>query len=224
MLQQIDKAPETIQDYPDTIGILQLPYKLKIPRNFGERAALLSNYTLVDWETVIDEVHAVVAPGSPTEQTSYQMYVQNPDGNNRQPLMAPVDRTPFVERSISKIAELSTVVTADTVEAFLRRLANVVGLMIVEAHPYRDGNGRTARTVAQLVRGDINSQDYDDDLQLVAKSRPTEGYRINSFRKRHDAMPPDSIIDALISSDIPLSDTIAYTKRVHDVIWTPYGE
>lgn len=51
------------------------------------------------------------------------------------------------------------------------RIGDVLGLGVVLLHPFKDGNGRTARVIGMLLHHDYDQLDYREAFDQVAESR-----------------------------------------------------
>lgn len=110
---------------------------------------------------------------------------------------------------------------------FLKRASSIIGLAIVLAHPFADGNGRTARTTAHLIREGYDAgEDIQRDLRTVGDNRPSQGFKIDSYlpTKNGVGMTAYEILDAAASPEIPLGDTKTYESSVQEVFTKPYTD
>jgi fido (protein-threonine AMPylation protein) len=102
-------------------------------------------------------------------------------------------------------------------------------MSVVLAHPYEDGNGRSARTMAQLVRYgiDISNQNSIDEMMQVSANRPPHGFRINGYLPRRDAgddKTPQELIGRMARTDIPLDETVDYLAQRQAEFSEPYTD
>lgn len=212
-------AEETyIEDLPliDRISLYDAP----------KRVEAFATLDTADWQAIFDQIHKRAVPGIGEDYNEGAMKVKSPDGASVTELMAPEERQPFFDDICTGLKQWLETNKADAAHAqeVLDRLSNAIAIALVCAHPYKDGNGRTARTVAGLIRLKTKDADYMDDLQQLFANRPDEGKRISSFlpKKTIDMTPKDRVA-ALIAPDIPLSDDQAYKQRVSELIATPFG-
>lgn len=85
------------------------------------------------------------------------------------------------------------------------RLGDVIALGVVLLHPFRDGNGRTARTIGMMFRDNYDSNSYESDFEVVAASRDEArakgGFLINgyipNFPEGFNQSDPDAVSDYL---------------------------
>lgn len=65
------------------------------------------------------------------------------------------------------------------------RAGDVVALGVVLLHPFRDGNGRTARTIGMMFRDNYDYDNFENDFEVVATSRDETrakgGFMINGY-------------------------------------------
>lgn len=197
-----------------------------LPTDYKDRADNISSFDGGDWDTFIGIVHMYVAPASDPEHTQRQMYVKNPDGSSRKALMSSEERRPYFERSIDKIMRYTKKSDWHMYpQEHLIRVAFAIAMMIVEAHPYEDGNGRTARTIAHLICGapedtkllaELYLNRYSDDSSL------SHGTKLNSYKRLDTCeLSPDEIIDYILAENLPLYKLTEYNKRVGGSIWHP---
>lgn len=188
---------------------------------------LISGAGLMDLAT---RVHEIVAPEESHTPHEGAMHVQAPDGSSRQALMAQQDRQKHLDYAAGLVRQLVEMPVPDETSkaAQLRRVANVLALGLVQAHAFSDGNGRTARTVAQLVRegvGDDNSE-AQADLLLASQNRPSIGFRINSFVPTGEGLnlSPSELLDRAAALDVPLSNEADYRATQQANFSSPYPD
>lgn len=95
--------------------------------------------------------------------------------------------------------------TPDT--ASPERVADVLALTVVLLHPFRDGNGRTARALGLLFREDYDTESYPADYQIVTeprdRARERGGFQVYGytpwFPKGFDQSDPDRVGDYLLA-------------------------
>lgn len=77
------------------------------------------------------------------------------EGRVKTELATPEDRTVIFSTAADAICKLSEErsgdLTGDSDQAYLDRVANILGMTIVLAHYFKDGNGRLARAAAYLI-------------------------------------------------------------------------
>lgn len=210
-----DPTPEwsDVVERIDQIGIPQDAHERAndIAQNFGKRG--------VDIEMVTQAVHQVLVPHIETIPTDYNMQVASPHSDKQTELMRPEDRSEFFDQAAHLINELNERRSDATDEAFLERASNVVALSIVLAHPYANGNGRTARLIGGLLREGPQSE----DLKLLSTERPESGYRINSYLPRDETLTPLEVLQAAADLETPLGDIEHYQRRSNDKFASPFG-
>ena len=139
--------------------------------------------------------------------------------------MDPAERLPFYDQAAKLIQELATHRQGGDDQQFLERAANVLAMTLVLAHPFADGNGRTARTLAHLVREgfDVDPTSHDD-LVTLGTNRPSEG-GIRSYlpHEEGNTLEPLALLERAAALDIPLSDEAAYTYKRKSVFAIPYS-
>lgn len=184
-------------------------------------------------------IHEVLVPGVESVENDQRGTIRDREGKITSVLATHEEREEIFDETAELIQQLSgkrgDLASADD-QAYLDRVANVLGAAIVEAHYFTDGNGRLARTLAYLVARGEKDPEWDDSvggepgsaLRLMTSSK--EGQR-NGKRNpnRMDNMSdgfspfgfiPDkntsalNVVRSAAAVDIPLSDKQAYTKQV----------
>lgn len=169
-------------------------------------------------------IHDIVVPDIESMPVDYAVKVGGRE------LAQPGEREAMYKQAAAYIAELNAMrqTPADD-EEFLRRVSSVVGLTAVGTHSYANGNGRTSRVMAELIR---NGSSERDDLKIYGTERDISekqlnGLRIYSFMPTYESRDAgvtiDETIAAAASTDIPLDQREAYLKRGQDMFITPYG-
>jgi Fic family protein len=109
----------------------------------------------------------------------------------------------------------------------LERCGYLAGFAVTLAHPFEDGNGRTARGIAEFI---INGYDGTDgsklDFGTLAYNRERSGkYKIFSFVPQVDWANerPEDFLDLVAAQEMAF-DTRAYNEHVRDrQFTTPYA-
>jgi hypothetical protein len=124
-------------------------------------------------------------------------------------LLDPEDRYPVLDAIFSDIKESSETTHPS-------RVGDVLSLAIVMTHPFKDGNGRTARAISLLFRDEYDSTDFVDDYVATTTSR-------DELRKRGGVIPYGFVpyLDGEARQD-SREHTTAYLQSVlHDSSDTP---
>lgn len=194
------------------------------------RIAQLRGITAEGIADISAKIHTIVAPDVSHMPHRKVMHVQGPDGSDRRELMQPSDRQLHLEHAAELVRQLSSLETSNADEngLLLRRAGNVLALAVVQAHTFEDGNGRTARTLAQLVREGVGVQKSEAyaDLLTVGKNRPETGFRMNSFMPTDQGltMRPEQVLDLAAALDIPLNNPAAYREQQNKTFSVPYDD
>ena len=191
----------------------------------AERAAQIALTQPEDIMVASTLLHGVLAPNVDHAPTDYSMGLYAPDGSNRRTLMDPAERLPFYDQAAKLIQELAAHRQGGDDKQFLERAANVLAMTLVLAHPFADGNGRTARTLAHLVREgfDVDPTSHDD-LVTLGTNRPSDG-GIRSYlpHEEGNTLEPLALLERAAALDIPLSDEAAYTYKRKSAFAIPYS-
>ncbi len=202
---------------------------ITIPLDSTERADQLRTVTGEGVISLLDTIHRIVAADTSHEPNPVPTKLKDPEGNITGILAAPENRRPIFDYAAQKVRELSAVTGPAETQQFLNRAADTLAVAVVLAHPYKDGNGRSARTIAQLVRYglDTSNQRSIDDMMLVSANRPTQGFRINGYIPRGDVVgdkTPCELIERIARTDIPLAETSRYISQRQAEFSTPYSD
>lgn len=227
MTEVLDHTPDTHDDpMPDWNRVFERIDVLKLPDETNERADdIARNFaTGTDIEMFGKAIHDVVVPDIESMAADYAVKV----GGEK--TAEPEERAEIYEQAAEYIKQLDTLRRAEgDSEEFLRRAANVIALSMVGAHTYENGNGRTARVMAELIRHGSNNK---ADLMVLATERDISqkqqgGFRIYSYvpswRSKEQGVSIQDTIRAAASVDIPLSQKQTYLERTQDMYTTPYG-
>jgi len=217
---------ETATDYWDAalVTIDQLGLSVDATERVGQLTAM-TGQGIMDVATTL---HTALAPGLDHEPTTYTMHVSGPDGENRRPTLDPSERSVLFDEAAGLVRSLSEMDAPDNTEERLARIGDVVALAVLLAHPFEDGNGRTARTMAQLIReGYDGSEQAVKDFKVLGANRPTTGYRIKSYAPRTgvgDKMSPSELLAIAASLDIPLDENKKHVARKERAFDSPFAD
>jgi hypothetical protein len=216
------QAPEAIdqQKLQETIQWLGLP------EDAGERAVAVSRINTDKLISAVAVLHSVLAPEADLNPTKGAMYVGSPDGTDKRQLVPPEDRLKIFEHVTHLTGQLAKRIHKSASQAYLDRAANVIALGIVLAHPFEDGNGRTARVLAHLIRnGYDGSEKARDDIRVLGENRPSQGFRINSYVPTLEGrdMSPIELLNAAASIDVALEAKQLYEMSTRSEFTTPYS-
>jgi hypothetical protein len=199
--------------------------QIGLPVDVTGRAADIAGFSGTDLAAMGALIHRAVAPEANQNPTDFSMSVSSPDGSNKRALMDPEARFPLFEQATGLIHKLAQKMKPGEEQSFLNRAGNIAALTMVLGHPFEDGNGRTARTMAQLIRGghDASNPESVGDLKLVSTNRPNEGFRINSFVPNSELkLAPEQVLQAAAALDIPFSEGAQYSEVARQNFSTPY--
>ncbi len=145
-------------------------------------------------------------------------------------LAKPEDRLPIMEAAfkLSKDLIRAYKIAGGDPKNVLERIANLTAFSLLMAHPFKDGNGRTARTIAHAIRFGYNKNaDAANDLRIVSNERPETGFRHNSYTPRTgNTLPsedPIGFLGVLAASSIAF-DQEKYHGAIQGMITTPYEQ
>jgi len=195
-----------------------------------ERLVMVETATLDDYKSAADALHRKVAPDHSHDEHPDAVKIIDPKtGAVRHYTAAPAER----DGILSKALESAKLVVAKyrseggNIEDALQRCGNLAAFGIVLAHRYENGNGRTARTMGELIHNgyDSSSQESVQDLAVVSANRPDKGFRINSYVPKGEWADsantrPLEFLDLVAALDQPL-DGHSYAVAASGTFTTP---
>ncbi len=197
---------------------------LHVPKDAVERVDDIASFRAEDILAAATVLHTELAPNESHEPHDEQSYVKGPGENAEKRMLAkPEERLQILDFASQQLALLKESMQPGEEQAYLARAGNIIALSLVLAHVFKDGNGRTSRTLAHVVReGHIN----EDDLKIVGANRNEKGFRIDSYVPTKDglAMDPYQLLEAAGAKNIPLSETSDYYQFSRSVFTTPYSD
>lgn len=208
---------------PDTDLLLRTVTQLELSPSLHERTKRLASMEGKDLVHMAKSIHAVVAPDANHDMQSKAAKIQAKAGFHRPVrLMKPTERPAFFDRSCELIRTLGIHTTQQDEPAFVARTANVVALTIALAHPFEDGNGRTARTLAHaILHGAPATELAMQPLAAMATKRSDHGVVVDSYAPRADRVQAMPFIEAVAALDIPIQNTAAYTAHIEQLFHVP---
>ena len=218
-LIQSARGHEGFENQPNNLqGVLE---QINLPQNPYERAKTIANFSADDLVALTAVVHQAVAHEADPNPTAERMKMKSPDGTVTRELMDPKDRFTYFELASSLFSELGQQLEPGKETDYLARVGNILALGVLDAHAFGDGNGRTARVLAHLVREGVTDESKPD-LALLGKNRPTEGFKITSFIPRSGDSTPADYLRQVAAPDIALGATSEYQNRTKKLFVSPY--
>src|SRR6266702_4662921 len=194
------------------------------------RLALVEHATVDDYVTAVDTVHRKVAPGHSHGPHPETMKLVARTGEVTSHTARPEERRGIMEHALGAAKQVAQKYRQEggSIEDALQRCGNLAAFGVVLAHTYENGNGRTARTLGELVHNGFDSSNPESvsDLATIGAERPETGFRINSYvptgvwadgRANQD---PTTFLDAVAALDVPL-DGASYASAGRGVFTTP---
>lgn len=232
MLEMIHPSPEAHDTPADWDQVFTRVEQLGVPEDEHERAEDVARHFIdgVDIEMFGKALHDVLVPDVESMPVNHTMKLYSlVTGEETRSFAKPEERAAVYARAGDAIKQLAVMRQSPNDDAdFLMRAANIIALSIGQAHSYENGNGRTARFIAELLYAGTKNK---DDLMILGGARERtareRGMTIPSFVQRYesvDAGETDAdVIAAAASLDIPLSDRQTYEARANTVFSTPIG-
>lgn len=198
---------------------------ISVPDDIQERADDLAKLfsSGKDIEMFGKAIHDVLVPHVESSETSQPVTISGVE------LASPEERKVIFQHAADQITQLNSLRSDEDTDFYLERVSNIIALSLVGAHSYPDGNGRTARFVAQLIREGGQNR---DDLRFIGANRDLSKselgtIKVPSFLPRYESLRNgDTIfdtIDAAASADLALSDRQTYITRADSMFSTPYA-
>lgn len=223
---QATLTPEQRAMSPEWGAVYELAEKFGYGADAAKRAQLVSKETGVDLAAMATLLHGSLAPGVEQTPIDRQMNTISPDGEIKHRLMEPSKRFSLFQKASELIQGLGAYLQPGQESDFLERASNIVALTVAISHPFEDGNGRTARTLASLIRDGYNPQDEEsmNELHTLGQNRPTKGFRVNSYIPKVSVEDPASFLESVAALDVPLTaDAQDYRQRTAELFTSPYG-
>lgn len=195
------------------------------------RLAIIERATVDDYVATIDAVHRKVAPDHSHEPHPEAVKFISPGTGEMSSYAAkPEERAGILSHALEAAKQVAQKHRQEggSINDTLQRCGNLAAFGVVLAHNYEDGNGRTARTLGELIHNGYDNSNPESiaDLATLSANRLHEGFRINSYvptgewgngRANQD---PIAFLDAVAALDVPLDGT-SYVPAARSVITTP---
>jgi|GEM_PF-3058304 len=195
-----------------------------------ERLALIEHATVDDYVAAVDAIHRKVAPDHSHDPHPETMKLVARTGEVTSHTARPEERRDIMEHALGAAKQVAQKYRQEggSVEDALQRCGNLAAFGVVLAHTYKNGNGRAARTLGELVHNGFNSSNPESvsELATIGAERPEKGFRINSYvptgawAEGHADQDPTAFLDAVAALDIPLDGT-SYASAARGTFTTP---
>ena len=192
--------------------------KVDFPKDTHERAdfveAMFANRK--DREALVVALHEVLVPGVDSVPNERAGIIRDSHGEITAMLASPEEREEigeYADSVIQQVIELRKTKVND--QAFLDRMANIVGLETVLKHTMKDGNGRVSRVAAHLIAAGPENPEWDNELGGAAGA----AMRLMASGKeaRHLGRDPNRI-DTMSDGFIPLGFIPAEGMSACDIL------
>jgi hypothetical protein len=197
----------------------------------ADRLSLVEQASVEEYVATVDAIHHKVAPDHSHESHAEPVKIVDPKtGEVRSHTAQPADRLGIMEHALVAARQVAQKYHAEggSIDDALQRCGNLDAFGVVLAHNYKNGNGRTARALGELVYNGFDSANQASVSELAALSanRPERGFRINSYvptgewgEGRADENPT-GFLDAIAALDKPL-DGVSYAAAARGAFTTP---
>lgn len=195
------------------------------------RLELVERATVDDYVAAVDAIHRKVVPDHSHDPHPETMKLVDPKtGEIRSYTARPEERRGIMEHALGVAKQVAQKYREEggSIEDALQRCANLAAFGVVLAHTYENGNGRTARTLGELIHNGFDSSNPESvsDLATISAERPEKGFRINSYVPRGDwadgraNRSPVAFLDTVAALDVPLDGT-SYATVASRTFTTP---
>lgn len=194
------------------------------------RLSLVEHATVDDYVSAVDAVHRKVAPDYSHEPHPEPMKLVGRDGKVSSYTALPEERAGVMGYALEAAKQVARKYREEggSIDDALQRCGNLAAFGVVLAHTYENGNGRTARTLGELIHNGYDSSNSESvsDLATISAERPEKGFRINSYVPTGDwaegraNIDPAAFLDAVAALDKPL-DGISYAAAARSTFTTP---
>ncbi len=196
-----------------------------------ERLDLIEQATVEDYLSAADIIHRKVAPEHSHEPHPAPMKLINPYTPEVVYAATPSERAGILNKALDNAKKVVAKYRAEggNPDDALQRCGNLAAFGIVLAHIYEGGNGRTARTMGEVIHQGYDSQNPESvtNLAVVSANRPsnTSGSKILSYNPvgkwygQADVRPLE-FLDVVAALDAPL-DGQSYQDYVRGSFTTP---
>lgn len=141
--------------------------------NPHERAEQLKELSLDEFAELIDEINKSIQ-GSCDSLVSAERVIKIGGKDT----ISLDERFDVFEKLVTDIKESSQDINP-------ARVGDVLALGVVALHPFKDGNGRTARVLGMMFRNEYDDPSFDKDFETVIEprddARQRGGYMINGY-------------------------------------------
>ncbi len=201
----------------------------------SQRIELIEHATVADFKQAIKVLHLIVAPNAPQEEhTRATEFRRNDTGELTGRAAEPEDREAILASSLSRAKALIQKYKQEggDEDNLLDRCGALLAFGVTLTHYFEDGNGRTARTLGQLVHKGFDSDDSNSVMELTTLASPRDdtkpgGFKINSYNPVGDwyaggkaLAEPHAFLETIAAQEVPF-DAQAYTSSMKGVYKTP---
>ena len=223
----MEKDPtKSLSEATQQVPILEFVERLKLDELGPEqRLDAIRHASPESFVFGLTAVHQVVAPEADISPADYAMKMTDPRAENPDKLLAePEQRMAIFDTAYTLAEQLVGKFDQEggDIENVLERVANLAAFSIVLAHPFENGNGRTARTIGQLIRFGASTDVNRQDLLLCATERPLgeDSFRIDSYMPK-GSPEPINYLHELAAMNVPF-DQAKYHQAAE--FTTPYEQ
>lgn len=208
------------------LNVYRAVESLNMPLDTGARAMRVGAMETGDYIAATAVLHSLLASDADINPSQTRAKMVSPQGDVTRELAQPQERLGIFERAAELVQVLAKKADQSEARQFLDRAANLAALAVVLAHPYEDGNGRTARVLAHIIKSGFDgSPEIQGDIMTLGTNRTFEGFRIGSFMPGIDSheLSALEILERAAGLDIPLQDEKTYVTESWKVFNSPYN-
>ena len=208
-------------NWDNAFSLIENFHLSKEPEN---RAAVLREWRTEDYMAAVAAMHSVLANDVSTAPAENPVKIVSPSGEVQKVLAPSEERLAIYTKGVELIKQLYDISAQEEARSLLDRISDIVALCIVLEHSFEDGNGRTARVMAHIIRNGYDGSDKSKgDIQLLGSNRPSKGFKVNSYVPRGEFAheEPDTILEAAAALGTPLALEDQYKAHSWTVFSSP---
>lgn len=221
--RQLTRYDTGYESRPEWSQMQELFKQLDFSDNTTERANQVVGHFLKGSDVVefIQTIHHYAVPDTVTEELRHQSFSVDEEGGRTSSFAMPEER-PFISmyavRQIQELAQMRVHGNELADQVFLGASADILALTTIYRHSFNDGNGRSSRIAAQLIR---NGASDEDCMKVLSSSRRDQPYDIEGYVPKDINMYWAKMLEALAMKDLSLSDIEGREKRRNQLITAP---
>lgn len=166
--------------------------------------------------------HSFLAPNAQQAPVDFTMSMKS-----GKELMVPDERYQAFVNAAEAIEDIlgHPAETDEQIAAALARSANVIAYTLLVAHPFEDGNGRTARVLSHVLREGVDPEDGQDieDIKTLGVNRKLKNGHIGYtyIPQKTEGKTFQQNLSVVAGENIPLERKKEYEHSIASVMFVP---